>query len=1004
LGFRLTSFYSGISTKLPWEAQLVAQKITSTDLAVAGFFSYAAYDNNGNATDDDQEVQTRLAGSGWVAKSYNGHVVQSIGGNEVFAAERDGVLVISFRGTDGLQALINDAQGGLTSFFPQANAFDAFVTWAMQSGNYSKIVFTGHSLGGVLAECQTFKHRGDERTVCVTFASPGESNQITGFNDRFLNIGHTNDLINNLTLFDNNSGHETEVMLPNIYTLNFLQNPLATTLDSMQSEHQKNLYWRTSHYMANGVFSEEYLKSPSSFAVILGDRPALTNGVPNFNVTSTGASLDVVVHDNIDVLLKWPTINMPSDATGFWLMGLKGNDVLKGSDGRDLLEGGVGDDDLYGRAGSDFIDGGIGADDLYGDDGLDYLFGGIGNDTINGGADEDWLTGGSGYDAFDGGDGFDLLDYSKDGGAQGIIFNGTEFQKAIGTRVANANTVRDTFGQADVFSNIEAVIGTNVADHFFASNGRFQMFVGEKGVDTFYLGDYGTTVLAYRLEHGTKGIVVNLTTASKTVAELGVTVASKSIRDTYGNQDKVVFAVLEMADTLHVEGTIFRDYFYGSAGNDDFVGLGGGDHFDGGAGLDWVEYYRHSDEIVANLSSSVKVVDGILRAANSVWVLNAENAVDTVLNIESYFGGDGKDKVYLNDLGGGFAHGGNGDDRLYGGAGHDEFEGGNGSDIINGGAGYDTLYTNFYSGVSEGTIVNLRTTSVTAKGITVAGGTVRDSFGGTDTVSGIEQVFGTWLDDYIYGSLTVGMDLYGFSGVDFIYGGNLADFLSGGEGDDTLSGGGGDDNLDGGANNDKIYGGAGDDEILGGNGNDRIDGGTNTAWGDSFYCSYATAGVVVNLGLTAAQNTVGAGIDTITGIENVYGSLYDDNLTGNSENNVLYGDHGNDVLNGMGGNDTIQGGDTGNDTMTGGTGNDQFVFYDGFGIGDDTITDFHAGLGTDDYITLEFFGLPNFAELLAATVDLGSSLRINIGGGSITLLGVSDKSMLHASDFQFILA
>jgi Ca2+-binding RTX toxin-like protein len=77
----------------------------------------------------------------------------------------------------------------------------------------------------------------------------------------------------------------------------------------------------------------------------------------------------------------------------------------------------------------------------------------------------------------------------------------------------------------------------------------------------------------------------------------------------------------------------------------------------------------------------------------------------------------------------------------------------------------------------------------------------------------------------------------------------------------------------------------------------------------------------VNLNLTGAQNTGGAGIDTLTSIENLIGTNFNDTLTGNAANNVLSGLAGNDTLLGGGGNDQLIGG-TGNDRLDGGTGVD----------------------------------------------------------------------------------
>ncbi|WP_297325751.1 FG-GAP-like repeat-containing protein [Nitrosomonas sp.] len=76
----------------------------------------------------------------------------------------------------------------------------------------------------------------------------------------------------------------------------------------------------------------------------------------------------------------------------------------------------------------------------------------------------------------------------------------------------------------------------------------------------------------------------------------------------------------------------------------------------------------------------------------------------------------------------------------------------------------------------------------------------------------------------------------------------------------------------------------------------------------------ATGAVTVSLNITAQQNTGSAGLDTITKIENVIGSGFNDSLTGNDANNVLNGKAGNDMLVGW----------SGADTMIGGPGNDSY--------------------------------------------------------------------------------
>ncbi|MEO5972125.1 MAG: calcium-binding protein, partial [Sphingomicrobium sp.] len=74
--------------------------------------------------------------------------------------------------------------------------------------------------------------------------------------------------------------------------------------------------------------------------------------------------------------------------------------------------------------------------------------------------------------------------------------------------------------------------------------------------------------------------------------------------------------------------------------------------------------------------------------------------------------------------------------------------------------------------------------------------------------------------------------------------------------------------------------------------------------------------VTVNLANLAAQNTGGAGIDTLSGIENLSGSAFNDTLSGSTLANVIAGGAG---------LDTIAGG-LGNDVLQGGTGSDIFRF------------------------------------------------------------------------------
>ena len=98
------------------------------------------------------------------------------------------------------------------------------------------------------------------------------------------------------------------------------------------------------------------------------------------------------------------------------------------------------------------------------------------------------------------------------------------------------------------------------------------------------------------------------------------------------------------------------------------------------------------------------------------------------------------------------------------------------------------------------------------------------------------------------------------------------------------------------------------------------------------------------------------------------GDAGNDTLEGNAGNDLLYGDAGNDTLEGNAGNDTLVGG-TGNDRLEGGEGNDVYIFSKGDGEdrifdanGSDTIQ-FGAGIKPDDVIAKVVSGSNGSANL-----------------------------------------
>ena len=320
--------------------------------------------------------------------------------------------------------------------------------------------------------------------------------------------------------------------------------------------------------------------------------------------------------------------------------------------------------------------------------------------------------------------------------------------------------------------------------------------------------------------------------------------------------------------------------------------------------------------------------------------------------------------------------------------------------------------------VSDGALTDTQTIGISVTdvaGVTITGTSNSDTIDTTHAPSG--QPFATPEDDTIYGM--AGNDvIHGLPGNDVIDGGSGNDTLYGDAGSDTLIGGGGTDTASYAASGVGVnvslmtgLGSGGDaegdtlatvenltgsnlDDILEGNGgNNVLAGGMNGVAGDTVSYANALAGVSVNLATTSAQNTGGAGTDTLSGFENLTGSAFNDTLTGNS---------GANVLSGLAGNDTLNGG-AGADTMIGGMGNDIYVIDN---VGD--VADESGGDGTDTVQSSLAFSLSDAVHAkgeienltltgLSGIAGTGNELANVIIGNSAanTLIGLGGADTLN---------
>ncbi|MCP4044536.1 MAG: calcium-binding protein, partial [Gammaproteobacteria bacterium] len=105
---------------------------------------------------------------------------------------------------------------------------------------------------------------------------------------------------------------------------------------------------------------------------------------------------------------------------GDLLIGSKGDDIIDGGGGDDRIFGGDGADQIFGQSGADLIFGGTSFNDLGdtidGGSGEDLIYGYLGDDHLNGGLDADTLLGGVGNDLLNGGAANDTASYANASG------------------------------------------------------------------------------------------------------------------------------------------------------------------------------------------------------------------------------------------------------------------------------------------------------------------------------------------------------------------------------------------------------------------------------------------------------------------------------------------------------------------------------------------------------------------------------------------------------------
>jgi Ca2+-binding RTX toxin-like protein len=342
------------------------------------------------------------------------------------------------------------------------------------------------------------------------------------------------------------------------------------------------------------------------------------------------------------------------------------------------------------------------------------------------------------------------------------------------------------------------------------------------------------------------------------------------------------------------------------------------------------------------------------------------------------FNGDDNDNV----LGGNFDN-----DILNGNGGNDTLVGSQGADVMNGGSDFDTVdYSRSLGKDGNGAFIGVNVfldDPSTGAGI---------GFGGHaegDTYSSIERVIGSQFGDTITGN-------------------SFDNRLDGGNGDDVLKGFGGNDDLFGGLGDDTLSGDEGNDILIGAEGADKLVGGGGIDTAD-YRDSLSSERIVVNLATNFGNDGDAQG-DTFEGIENVFGTLEGDLITGDGVANLLLGDGGDDFLSGGEGNDTLDG-QSDADQMVGGNGNDTFVVQEKgdtvselFTLGTDTVRssiDFNLNNTTIVQGNVENLTLTGTQDTQATGNTLNNVLTGNSGDNRLVGNGGADTMRGGAGDDRY---
>jgi Ca2+-binding RTX toxin-like protein len=724
------------------------------------------------------------------------------------------------------------------------------------------------------------------------------------------------------------------------------------------------------------------------------DYSGITNS--EYKVVGDLSNSNISVYNSLDVLQKTDTIYNIENLTGG-----AGNDTLRGNTSKNTLKGGAGNDTLYVSEGGDRLFGEAGDDTFIFENGID------GSGAVIDGGTTSQTNG-------------DTIDYSELTDGVALRLMGTSYSGVTVGVSANHHTIR----------NINNIIGSQ-GDDVIEGDSTNNILDGHLGNNTISFENSGAKVVVNIGDEVTiGGITYNANQAT------GSTIGT----DTITNFQNIIGGSGD--DTLIgnsspniIYGGIGQDFIFGGDGDDKLYGEDGNDIISGGKGNDTIDGGEGNDTVTYIDASSVIVTLRGATYGSGYVTYGAENFTDRLYSIENVIGSDGNDTIQGNEadntLDGGLGNNtvsysgaasgvsvdlslqgtnqntlGDGIDyllnfqNLIGSSHNDILKGDSNTNIISGGAGDDTIYgvggSNYlYGGTGNDTIYGKVSGSDFIDGGTGNNKVDYSNLGSANFIEvDLSQTIS--INDENGDSQTLSSITVTGGGIDYIKNINV---VEGSQGDDIITGNSG---------NNTLIGGAGNDTLNGYGGSNVLIGGTNTAGGD--WADYRTRNQI-KLDLSSGLATVdsdGSGnfeptdeIDTLIGIENIYGSnldtYSDDTIVGNDFNNTIFGLKGDDTIDGGRGNNYLDGGD-GSDTLsfasvTGVNGIKVNIGDSDITIGSDTIS---ANSAYRNANVSEVYNFENIQGSQNADILIGSndSNEIYGGAGNDTIYGGEGNNYL----------